>query len=188
MRRARRRIAPYSSSPNRPVGRQPGFQLDERSLPAVTAFAAWSSGMPLAIVLAAAWIDTLSVEEIAGEIEKSLDILETELRDVPDRQRSVRAVIEWSWKQIDASAQDLLKRLSVYRGGFTRAAAQEAAGASLRELSHLVDRALLAARPGHRAVLDPRAAAPVCRGTTGAFCRHGAIRPRGPRAILCAIL
>ena len=104
-------------------------------------------GMPLAIVLAAAWIDTLSVDEIAAEIENSLDILETELRDVPERQRSVRAVIESSWKQIDSSAQNLLKRLSVYRGGFTRSAAQEAAGASLRELSHLVDKALLRHSP-----------------------------------------
>ena len=50
--------------------------------------------MPLAIVLAAAWIDTLSVDEIASEIEKSIDLLETEKRDVPGRQRSVRAVIE----------------------------------------------------------------------------------------------
>ena len=104
-------------------------------------------GMPLAIVLAAAWIDTLSVNEIAAEIEKGIDLLETEKRDVPGRQRSVRAVIEWAWNQVDASAQNLLKRLSVFRGGFTRTAAQEAAGASLRGLSQLVDKALLRRDP-----------------------------------------
>ena len=49
--------------------------------------------------------------------------------------------------QVDASAQDLLKRLSVFRGGFTRTAAQEAAGASLRGLSQLVDKALLRRDP-----------------------------------------
>ena len=103
--------------------------------------------MPLAIVLAAAWIDTLSVDEIAAEIEKSIDLLETEKRDVPNRQRSVRAVIESSWNQVDASAQNLLKSLSVFRGGFTRTAAQEAAGASLRGLSQLVDKALLRRDP-----------------------------------------
>src|SRR6185503_3082330 len=83
------------------------------------------------------------VDEIASEIEKNIDVLETEKRDVPVRQRSVRAVIESSWNQVDASAQNLLRRLSVFRGGFTRAAAQEAAGASLHGLSQLVDKALL---------------------------------------------
>ena len=122
---------------------QPTFELNDTVLPDVTKICHTVDGMPLAIVLAAAWIDTLSVDEIASEIEQSIDLLETEKRDVPDRQRSVRAVIESSWHQVDASAQNLLKRLSVFRGGFTRAAAQESAGASLRGLSQLVDKALL---------------------------------------------
>jgi predicted ATPase/class 3 adenylate cyclase len=121
----------------------PAFELNDEVLPAVKKICLLVDGMPLAIVLAAAWIDTLSVDEIAIEIEQSIDMLETEKRDVPDRQRSVRAVIESSWNQVDPSAQTLLKRLSVFRGGFTRAAAQEAAGASLRGLSQLVDKALL---------------------------------------------
>src|SRR5947209_15054013 len=116
-------------------------------LPAVTQICRMVDGMPLAIVLAAAWIDTLSVDEIAAEIEKSIDILETEKRDVPHRQHSVRAVIESSWNQVDASAQNLLQRLTVFRGGFTRGAAQEAAQASLRGLSQLVDKALLRRDP-----------------------------------------
>jgi predicted ATPase/class 3 adenylate cyclase len=121
---------------------RPKFELNDAVLPAVTKICFLVDGMPLAIVLAAAWIDTLSVDEIATEIEKSLDMLETEKRDVPNRQRSVRAVIESSWNQVDTSAQILLKRLSVFRGGFTRAAAQEAAEASLRGLSQLVDKSL----------------------------------------------
>ena len=126
---------------------QPAFELNDAVLPAVKKICLSVDGMPLAIVLAAAWIDTLSVDEIAVEIERSIDMLETEKRDVPDRQRSVRAVIESSWNQVDPSAQTLLKRLSVFRGGFTRAAAQEAAGASLRGLSQLVDKALLRRDP-----------------------------------------
>lgn len=122
---------------------QPEFELNDVVLPAVTRICRLVDGMPLAIVLAAAWIDTLAVDEIAAEIESSIDLLETEKRDVPDRQRSVRAVIESSWSQIDEPGQNLLKRLSVFRGGFTRTAAQEAAGASLRGLSRLVDKALL---------------------------------------------
>ncbi len=123
------------------------FELNDSTLPVVTRICRLVDGMPLAIVLAAAWIDTLAVDEIAAEIEKSIDLLETEKRDVPDRQRSVRAVIESSWSQVDASARNLLKRLSVFRGGFTRTAAQEAAGASLRGFSQLVDRALLRRDP-----------------------------------------
>jgi predicted ATPase len=126
---------------------QPAFELNDAVLPAVTKTCLLVNGMPLAIVLAAAWIDTLSVDEIAVEIEKSIDMLETEKRDMPDRQRSVRAVIESSWNQVDTSAQYLLKRLSIFRGGFTRHAAQEAAGASLRGLSQLVDKALLRRNP-----------------------------------------
>src|SRR5512143_1637800 len=126
---------------------QPKFELNDAISPIVTRICRMVDGMPLAIVLAAAWIDTLSINEIAAEIEKSIDILETQKRDVPGRQRSVRAVIESSWNQIDATAQNLLKRLSVYRGGFTRAAAQQAAGASLRGLSDLVNRALLQRDP-----------------------------------------
>jgi predicted ATPase/class 3 adenylate cyclase len=126
---------------------QPGFELNAAVLPAVTRICRMVDGMPLAIVLAAAWSDTLSVDEIAAEIEKSIDILETERRDVPDRQRSVRAVIESSWNQVDASAQGLLQRLTVFRGGFTRAAAEEAAQATLRALSQLVDKALLRRDP-----------------------------------------
>jgi predicted ATPase/class 3 adenylate cyclase len=126
---------------------QPKFELNAAVLPDVTKICHLVDGMPLAIVLAAAWIDTLSVAEVASEIEKSIDMLETEKRDVPERQRSVRAVIESAWNQVDGSAQNLLKRLSVFRGGFTRAAAQAAAGASLRGLSQLVDKALLRRDP-----------------------------------------
>ena len=125
----------------------PAFELNDAVLPAVKEICLSVDGMPLAIVLAAAWIDTLSVNEIAAEIEESVDLLETEKRDMPDRQHSVRAVIESSWNQVDPSAQTLLKRLSVFRGGFTRAGAQEAAGASLRGLSQLVDKALLRRDP-----------------------------------------
>jgi predicted ATPase/class 3 adenylate cyclase len=125
----------------------PGFQLSDSILPAATKICQLVDGMPLAIVLAAAWINTLDVDEIAVEIEKNVDMLETEKRDVPDRQRSVRAVIGSSWNQVDGPAQDLLARLSVFRGGFTRLAAQEAAGASLRGLSQLVEKALVRRDP-----------------------------------------
>ena len=166
---------------------QPGFELNDAVLPAVARICRMVDGMPLAIVLAAAWTDTLSAREIAAEIEKSIDILETERRDVPDRQHSVRAVIQSSWNQVDASAQDLLQRLTVFRGGFTREATQEAAQASLRSLSQLVDKALLRRDPDTGRYSISRVGAPVRRRTIGAFRRSRTISPRGACEVLCGL-
>ncbi len=85
-------------------------------------------GMPLAIELAAAWSNVLSCREIVQEIERSLDFLRTRLRDYPERHRDMRAVFDASWNMLTEPEQRLFRRLSVFRGGFTRAAA-EAMGA-----------------------------------------------------------
>lgn len=95
-------------------------------------------GMPLAIELAAAWIPVLSCTEIAAEIERGLDILATRLRDMPERQRSMRAVFDHSWRLLNVSEQEVLRRLAIFRGGFRREAAQAVAGADLDVLSRLV--------------------------------------------------
>ncbi|MGD1993269.1 MAG: LuxR C-terminal-related transcriptional regulator, partial [Anaerolineae bacterium] len=100
-------------------------------------------GMPLAIELAAAWLHILNVDEIAQELEKDLDILAAEVRDAPQRHRSIRAVFDHSWSLLDQSERQISMRLSVFRGGFTREAAQQVAGASLQQLARLVDKSLL---------------------------------------------
>jgi tetratricopeptide (TPR) repeat protein len=100
-------------------------------------------GMPLGILLAAAWLTILTPAEIAAEIEASLDFLETDLRDVPERQRSMRAVFDHSWNLLTAREQAVMQALSVFRGGFSREAAHQVAGATLRELRALVDKSLL---------------------------------------------
>ena len=74
----------------------PGFELTEENLSDVVQICHLVEGMPLAIRLAASWVDTLTVAQIASEITQSLDLLETELLDVPERQRSVRATINHS--------------------------------------------------------------------------------------------
>jgi serine/threonine protein kinase/tetratricopeptide (TPR) repeat protein len=100
-------------------------------------------GMPLAILLAAAWIEMLTPSEIAGEIRQSLDFLETDLRDIPERQRSMRAVFDHTWNLLTEREQELFAGLSIFRGGFTREAAREITGASLRDLMALVHKSLL---------------------------------------------
>lgn len=100
-------------------------------------------GIPLAIELAAAWVGVLSCEEIAREIETNFDLLTTTLRDVPRRHRSLRAAFDHSWKLLSEDECLVLQRLSVFRGGFTRDAAAQVAGASLPALASLVSKSLV---------------------------------------------
>jgi predicted ATPase/DNA-binding SARP family transcriptional activator len=100
-------------------------------------------GMPLAIELAAAWVRALSCAEIAQEIQRSLAILTTSLRDVPARHRSLRAVFDHSWDLLSPPEHSALRRLAVFQGGFRREAALQVAGASLPLLAALVDKSLL---------------------------------------------
>jgi predicted ATPase/class 3 adenylate cyclase len=125
----------------------PGFILESDDLDALAEILRMVDGMPLGILLAAAWVDMLSIGEIAAEIRKSVDFLETEMRDVPARQRSIRAVFDYSWVLLSPQEQDTFTALSVFRGGFSREAAEAVAGASLRSLASLVSKSLLTANP-----------------------------------------
>jgi predicted ATPase/DNA-binding XRE family transcriptional regulator len=100
-------------------------------------------GLPLAIELAAAWVRVLTCPEIAQEIERDIGFLSSTARDVPARHRSIRAVLDQSWRLLAESERKGLASLSVFRGGFTREAAQAVAGASLAVLSALVSKSLL---------------------------------------------
>ena len=122
---------------------QPDFELTEADLPSLTRVCRLVAGMPLGIELAASWIDMLPLAEIADEIERSLDFLEIDLQNVPERHRSIRAVFDYSWQRLAESEQSIFPQLSIFRPGFTRAAAQAVTGASLRLLSKLVSKSLL---------------------------------------------
>ncbi|MEM7116133.1 MAG: helix-turn-helix domain-containing protein [Chloroflexota bacterium] len=101
-------------------------------------------GMPLGLELAAAWVRPISCAKIAKEIEAEIDFLSSNLRNVPERHRSVRAVFAYSWQQLSEQEKGVLQKLSVFRGGFEQEAAKAVAGASLRLLSGLVDKSLVA--------------------------------------------
>ena len=101
------------------------------------------AGMPLGIELAAAWVSQLSCQEIIAEIMRELDFLSTDLRNIPARHRSMRAVFTYSWQRLSPDEKDILQRLSVFRGGFQREAAMAVAGASLKSLTALVDQSLI---------------------------------------------
>lgn len=126
---------------------QPQFELEEPEVPHLLRICRLVDGTPLALLLSAGWMDMLSLAEIADEVESSLDFLEAELRDVPARQKSVRAVFDTSWDRLAEPERNLFMRLSVFRGGFTREAASEVAEVDLRSLARLADKSFIRRDP-----------------------------------------
>ncbi len=99
--------------------------------------------MPLGIVLAASWVKMLCPKEVAAEITRDLSFLEKELRDFPERQRSLRSVFNHSWRLLSEHEQKILCALSVFRGGFTREAADAVVDVSLADLMGLINQSML---------------------------------------------
>ncbi|HSH79683.1 MAG TPA: BTAD domain-containing putative transcriptional regulator, partial [Herpetosiphonaceae bacterium] len=127
---------------------RPDFALSEADKPAVARICRLVEGTPLAIELAVAWTRVLSPEEIARELEQSLELLTTSLRDLPARHRSLRAVFDHSWRLLTPEEQCALRRLATFRGGFSRDAARQVGTASPALLAALLDKSLLYGRPG----------------------------------------
>ncbi len=100
-------------------------------------------GMPLALELAAAWTKSLSVAEIVAELTESADLLTTNLHNLPQRHRSITAVIDQAWQRLTEQEQAAFAKLSIFRGGFQREAAKAVAAASLPLLAALLDKSLL---------------------------------------------
>lgn len=119
------------------------FSLKSEDVSALVRICKLVGGLPLAIELAASWVRILSCQEIANELEKSLDFLATRKLDVPQRHRSIKTVFEHSWLLLTEDERFFLKQLAVFQGGFTREAASSALGVPLAILSSLVDKSLL---------------------------------------------
>jgi serine/threonine protein kinase/predicted ATPase len=122
---------------------QADFSLEANDLPDAARICRLVNGLPLGIVLAASWLDALSIKEIGEEIASNIDFLETTMHDIPERQRSLRAVFDYSWKMLSEDEQQGFARLSVFRGGMSREAAQAVSETNLRSLQMLVNKSLL---------------------------------------------
>ncbi|MDX2677391.1 ATP-binding protein [Streptomyces soliscabiei] len=81
-------------------------------------------GLPLAVELAAARVRVLSVADISRRLRDRFALLRGGARDAPERHRTLRAVVEWSWNLLEADGQAALRALSVFPGGFTEDSAQ----------------------------------------------------------------
>ena len=121
----------------------PGFYPSQEEVNLIAEISRTVQGMPLAIELSAAWLQLLSLREIIEELKKGIDILVTEVKDAPIRHRSIRSVFDHSWILLTAAEQEIFKKLSVFRKGFTRDAAQQVSGANLQQLVGLVNKSFL---------------------------------------------
>jgi DNA-binding SARP family transcriptional activator/predicted ATPase/Tfp pilus assembly protein PilF len=119
------------------------FTLPEADVASAIRICQLVDGLPLGIELAVSWSRVLSWSQIATEIEQNLDFLTTSVRNVPARHRSLRVVFEYSWNLLTLDEQRIFPKLSLFRGGFRREAAQHIAGASLAVLAGLIDKSLL---------------------------------------------
>lgn len=121
---------------------RPGFSLAQDAAP-VARICRLVDGTPLALELAATWLKTLPAVRVAEEIERNLDILSSRQHNMPNRHRSMRAVLDQTWQRLSDEEQTVLLRLSVFLGGFSETAAATIASASLLTQVTLVEKSLL---------------------------------------------
>jgi predicted ATPase len=99
--------------------------------------------LPLALELAAARTKVLSPDQILERLEQRLPLLTGGARDLPERQRTLRATIQWSYDLLAENERQLLCRLAVFSGGCTLEAAEEVVAADIDTLQSLMEKSLL---------------------------------------------
>jgi predicted ATPase/DNA-binding SARP family transcriptional activator len=135
---------------DRAVAVRPDFELREANAAAVARICRALDGMPLAIELAAVWLRTLTPAQLAERLDDRFALLTGGSRTALPRHRTLRAVVDWSWDLLSAAEQVLARRLAVFPGGGTLAAAEHVCAdellpraAVLPVLSGLVDKSIL---------------------------------------------
>jgi predicted ATPase len=123
----------------------PGFALDDASAGAVAHVCERLDGLPLGIELAAARSKLFNPRELSARLDRRLDLLTGGPRDVPARQQTLRATLEWSHEQLTAPDRGVFARLGVFSGGWTIDAAETVCGDGdvLGALARLVDNSLV---------------------------------------------
>ena len=136
----------------------PEFQLDDRNAEAVAEVCARLDGLPLAIELAAARSKLLPPETMQRRLDRALEFLVGGAQDLPGRQRTLRATLEWSHGLLSEDEATLFARLAVFAGGWTLEAAEAVCGGDgldvFETLASLVDKSLV--RPLRRPTGEPR--------------------------------
>jgi predicted ATPase/class 3 adenylate cyclase len=118
---------------------KPAFEPDDE----VAEICRRLDGLPLAVELAAARVKLLRPDQILERLGRSLDLLTAGRRDAPERQRTLRATIEWSYELLPEEEKHLFARLAVFAGSLSEEAAEAVCEADLDALAALVDKSLL---------------------------------------------
>ena len=111
--------------------------------PAVEEICQRLDGLPLAVELAAARVALLEPDELLRRLDRRLPFLTSSFRDAPERQRTLRGTIAWSYELLNPAEQELFRRLAVFRGSFSVEAAEAICGADLDLLQALVVKSLV---------------------------------------------
>ena len=119
---------------------QPTFQLNEKNLISVVKICQLVEGIPLAIELSASWSGLLEPEEILARLQENLNLLEMESLNLPERQQSVRAVFNTSWRLLRTQERAAVQRIAVFRSGFTVEAAEQVADISIQTLQSVLNK------------------------------------------------
>lgn len=122
---------------------RPGFSPTPQDWPAIGQICEMLSGIPLALELAAAWVRLMECSAIALELSRNLDLLEDTRSDLPERQRSMRAVFDSTLNRLNPEEARTLSWLAVFRGSFSLESARQIAGATPATLAALLDHALI---------------------------------------------
>ena len=131
---------------------QPNLELNAANAAAIAEICVRLDGLPLALELAAARIKMLPPAAMRAWLDQSLQLLTGGARDLPERHRSLRNAIAWSYALLDDSEKQTFRRLSVFAGGCSLPAAQAVTAvpplAGLAQLESLVDKSLLHSAEG----------------------------------------
>ncbi len=100
-------------------------------------------GLPLALELAAMHVRSIGLNEILTGLDSSLQLLQSRFRNLPERQRTMRGAIEWSYTLLSAEEQGLYGRLSVFINGFTVEAVEAVCGGAAAHLPALIEKSLV---------------------------------------------
>jgi predicted ATPase/class 3 adenylate cyclase len=139
---------------DRARARDPAFTLDESNATAVCEICRRLDGMPLALELAAARTGLLSVPELAARLDRALAVLVGGARDAPERQRTLRATIDWSYDLLTGQERSAFAQMAVFAAGATVTVAEAVTGASLDTLESLVAKQLLVSHDERLVMLE----------------------------------
>jgi predicted ATPase/DNA-binding XRE family transcriptional regulator len=156
----------------RAQAQQPGWRLTEANVAAVVRLCAHLDGIPLALELAAALVQTLSVEAMAARLDDRLALPSSGFRAAMPRHQTMRNALGWSYDLLTPDEQRALARLSVFAGGWTLDAARVVAEADLPVLDQLVRKSLVLA-DAHGAEMRYRLLEPIRQYAEEMLARRG---------------